>query len=168
MVTGTVPRRGFLRNVALAVGAVLVGVGRNAQGVPEITMNPFCTECVRDNSECEDDEGRKRCPRNSVPLDWQTRGGRCVECYESQTAADEAEQEAKKPGSDGRPACNYCIGCIGVRCGFYTGRGSQGDKERVAWGTDPEDPFGLRVPRSGYGHLPCSIYDAAATPHEPV
>ena len=28
MVTGTSGRRGFLRNVALAVGALLVGVGR--------------------------------------------------------------------------------------------------------------------------------------------
>lgn len=171
MVTGTVPRRGFLRNVALAVGAVLVGVGRNAQGVPEITMNPFCTECVRDNSECEDDEGRKRCPRNSVPLDWQTQGGRCVECYESQAAADKAEQEAKKPGSDGRPACNYCIG---VRCGYYTGRGFQ-DKEREAWGTDPEDPLdlGCRDPDTGIYYLwpepgtPCSIYDPTPTPHDP-
>lgn len=165
MVTGSLARRGFLRNVALAVGAVLVGVGRSA-AQPITRTTPDCGFC--NGVECEkvyDDRRNRICPKGRhVQLSWQSRGGgRCVECYNSEAAKVEAEE---------RGGCHHCIN---VDCGFDTSADPKGDKEREAWGTDPEDPLdlGCRDPDTGIYYLwpepgtPCSIYDPTPTPHDP-
>ena len=158
MVTGTVARRGFLRNVALAVGAVLVGVGRSAGAVPTTRTNQYCSSCSE--NECPG----KVCPKGrAVALTWQGFQGRqCVECYKSVAAKAEAEKER---------GCHYCIN---VECSFTRSRSDE-DKEREAWGTDPEDPLGIgcRDPDTGIYYLwpepgtPCSTLDPTPTPDEP-
>ena len=164
MVTGTLARRGFLRNVALAVGAVLVGVGRSG-AVPTTRASQRCTPCSG-TPECP----AMACPVGTVGLYWQSpAGGKCFECYKSAAAARNAQREGP---AEGREPCNYCID---VECHYYTSSGSQGDKEREAWGTDPEDPLGIgcRDPDTGIYYqwpepgTPCSTLDPTPTPDEP-
>ena len=126
VVTLTLERRGFLRNVALAVGALLVGVGRSAAG---ITMSEHCVYC---NGKCSD----KSCPSPTVPLTWQTDGGSCVECYESEAARQEAKDEALK-----LKLSDPCYYCVGVRCGYYAGPSSGGNN-----GLGQENPLGVFHP----------------------
>ena len=136
MVTETSGRRGFLRNVALAVGALLLGVGRSAGG-REVVTDQHCVYC---NGKCCKKDKRCSCPPPTVPLDWRTDGGHCVECYESE--ADKAEairgtREMNRRDGRNRESCTYCTR---VRCGYYrsdsNGNGSSGQFSY-------EDPLGV-------------------------
>ena len=142
MVTGPLERRGFLRNVALAVGALLVGIGRSAEG---ITVTPKCAYCndSKTNKKCQDPDNPtlKRCPPPSVPLDWRSPlGGRCVECYGNAAARGEAERlarEAREQGERKEP----CTFCINVVCGYYDGNDSTGNRSSGQFSY--EDPLGV-------------------------
>ena len=140
MVTAPLARRGFLRNMALAVGAVLVGVGRSAVDARGTTTTQYCSSC---GSTCpEDERGNTVCPGDTVPLDWQSPlGGRCVECYKSEAAREKAEREMarinRREGRNRRP----CFYCGGVECGYYDGPGSNGNGSSGQFSY--EDPLGV-------------------------
>ena len=126
MVTAASGRRGFLRNVALAAGALLVGVGRSARGRD---FDKYCSYC---DKKCPDADNRTVCPGGKdVELYWKNshpEGGDCVECYDSRAARAEAESETG------------CFYCFNVDCGFHRRLGSNGSGSSGQFSY--EDPLG--------------------------